>query len=30
VEQCKRHCKKKPNCDGCPLRGICTLPHPKN
>ena len=30
VEQCKRHCKKKPNCDGCPLHGICTLPHPKN
>jgi len=27
VEQCKRHCKKKPSCDGCPLHGLCTLPH---
>jgi endonuclease-3 related protein len=23
VEHCKRHCRKKPLCDGCPLRGIC-------
>jgi len=23
VEHCKRHCRKKPLCDGCPLRQIC-------
>jgi endonuclease III related protein len=23
VEQCKRHCKKKPLCAGCPLQGLC-------
>lgn len=23
VEQCKRHCRTKPLCDGCPLRGLC-------
>jgi endonuclease III related protein len=23
VEHCKRHCRKKPICEGCPLRGIC-------
>ena len=23
VEQCKRHCRKRPLCDGCPLRGLC-------
>ena len=28
VEQCKRHCKKKPRCDGCPLRALCALPDP--
>ena len=22
VEQCKRHCRKKPLCDGCPLKGL--------
>ena len=26
VEQCKRHCKKKPLCEGCPLQGFCTSP----
>ena len=26
VEQCKRHCKKKPLCEGCPLQGLCTHP----
>ena len=24
VEQCKRHCRKKPSCDGCPLRHVCS------
>lgn len=24
VEQCKRHCRKKPSCDGCPLRHACS------
>ena len=24
VEQCKRHCRKKPACDGCPLSRCCT------
>lgn len=28
VEQCKRHCKKKPQCDGCPLFRFCTLHRP--
>jgi len=28
VEQCKRHCKKKPRCDGCPLHALCALPDP--
>ena len=28
VEHCKRHCRKKPLCDGCPLRGLCDLPGP--
>jgi len=23
VEHCKRHCRKKPLCDNCPLRGLC-------
>ncbi|RLI97692.1 MAG: hypothetical protein DRO99_02695 [Candidatus Aenigmatarchaeota archaeon] len=23
VELAKRHCKKKPLCDGCPLGGVC-------
>lgn len=23
VEHCKRHCKKKPICEGCPLRPLC-------
>ncbi|MCM0084000.1 endonuclease III domain-containing protein [Geomonas sp. Red32] len=23
VEHCKRHCRKKPLCEGCPLAGIC-------
>ncbi|MBU5611324.1 endonuclease III domain-containing protein [Geomonas azotofigens] len=23
VEQCKRHCRKKPSCDGCPLGPAC-------
>ncbi|GFO53036.1 endonuclease III [Geomonas sp. Red276] len=23
VEQCKRHCRKTPLCEGCPLAGIC-------
>ena len=23
VEHCKRHCRKKPICDGCPLKGLC-------
>ncbi|GFO68762.1 endonuclease III [Geomonas limicola] len=27
VEHCKQHCRKKPLCDGCPLRIIC--PYPK-
>jgi endonuclease III related protein len=26
VEHCKRHCRKKPLCDGCPLRPICPYP----
>lgn len=26
VEQCKRHCKKKPLCEGCPLQGFCNYP----
>jgi endonuclease-3 related protein len=26
VEQCKRHCRKKPSCEGCPLSRFCTLP----
>lgn len=26
VEQCKRHCRKKPLCEGCPLSRFCTLP----
>lgn len=25
VEQCKRHCRKKPLCEGCPLSRFCTL-----
>jgi endonuclease III related protein len=25
VEHCKRHCKKKPLCEGCPLKGLCRL-----
>ena len=25
VEHAKRHCRKKPLCDGCPLRTICNL-----
>jgi endonuclease III related protein len=24
VEHCKRHCRKKPLCEGCPLKGLCT------
>lgn len=24
VEQCKRHCRKKPSCDGCPLGDVCS------
>ncbi|WP_224959997.1 endonuclease III domain-containing protein [Geomonas subterranea] len=24
VEQCKRHCRKRPSCDGCPLRDACS------
>jgi len=27
VEHCKRHCRKKPLCDGCPLRKICPCPN---
>ncbi|HJV36916.1 endonuclease III domain-containing protein [Geomonas sp.] len=23
VEHCKRHCRKKPICEGCPLKGLC-------
>jgi endonuclease III related protein len=23
VEHCKRHCRKKPVCEGCPLKGLC-------
>jgi endonuclease-3 related protein len=26
VEHCKRHCRKKPLCDGCPLLSICRCP----
>jgi endonuclease-3 related protein len=26
VEHCKRHCRKKPLCDGCPLRTVCPYP----
>lgn len=26
VEHCKRHCRKKPLCDDCPLRPICPYP----
>jgi endonuclease III related protein len=26
VEHCKRHCRKKPICDGCPLRLVCPYP----
>lgn len=26
VEQCKRHCRKTPACDGCPLQSFCTHP----
>lgn len=26
VEQCKRHCRKKPLCEGCPLSRFCTFP----
>lgn len=26
VEQCKRHCNKKPLCERCPLQGFCTPP----
>lgn len=26
VEQCKRHCRKKPQCDGCPLSHLCSFP----
>jgi endonuclease-3 related protein len=26
VEQCKRHCRKKPLCEGCPLGGFCHFP----
>lgn len=25
VEHCKRHCRKRPACDGCPLSPCCTL-----
>jgi endonuclease III related protein len=27
VEHCKRHCRKKPICAGCPLRPVCPYPH---
>ena len=26
VEHCKRHCRKKPLCFGCPLRPVCPYP----
>ena len=26
VEHCKRHCRKRPLCDGCPLRPLCPYP----
>lgn len=26
VEQCKRHCRKKPLCEGCPLSPFCIFP----
>jgi endonuclease III related protein len=26
VEHCKRHCRKKPICSGCPLRPVCPYP----
>jgi len=26
VEHCKQHCRKKPLCDGCPLRPLCPYP----
>lgn len=26
VEHCKRHCRKKPSCAGCPLKGHCLFP----
>lgn len=26
VEHCKRHCRKKPLCGGCPLRPVCPYP----
>ena len=26
VEHCKRHCRKRPLCDGCPLRPVCPYP----
>lgn len=26
VEHCKRHCRKKPSCAGCPLQGHCLFP----
>lgn len=26
VEHCKRHCRKEPLCDGCPLRPVCPYP----
>jgi endonuclease III related protein len=26
VEHCKRHCRKRPLCTGCPLRAICPYP----
>jgi endonuclease III related protein len=25
VQHCKRHCRKKPLCEGCPLKGLCLL-----
>jgi len=28
VEQCKRHCRKKPQCDGCPLYHLCAFRDP--
>ena len=28
VEQCKRHCRKRPLCTGCPLQSICLFAQP--